>query len=479
VPQSPRVSSIPRRPGTAAIALPFAIALGMVQSALGQPAAITVHNASTVEICSLFVSAPDGEAGADRLGEDETIAPGASRAFDVGPGPWNVLATDCEDGAIVDYGFRLRAGAEMTVGREGAVPVMFRNSREERICEVTDGADNLLPHWADPTYPSSREFMPVDPGEAAWIFLTPGVHTLAARSCERETVQYGQFEVPRQTVWNLGGQAAAECQARAAPRRILGLERLYFRRIEGATASDASVAQSIGASALRPLIPETLRDGPRYWQPFAPGEHGRDLTVQDFPLPTSGAAAEWFLREVTDTSSRLTEEWWVVYENGCRVDAWYFTPEPALTENKLLTAIAVAGLARPEPDRLVLSVAGRMDRPGGAWWEMSGDLVFGLDPGGATFERVAHRTAVGQDYDREGVPVTLGAVVETDVTRDGRAMVEIRSRARIPRRRAEPCLAAAGEGKAAAAVAECLVAGPGAEIQYRALDEPSPIERRR
>jgi hypothetical protein len=477
---NPPVTRTPPHCRAIRVALPFAIALGAAHSAPGQSAAITIDNASTLEICSAYVFRPDGDEGADRLGDVETIAPAASRAFEVGPGRWNVMVRDCEDGTIVDFAFRLPAGSEMTVGGRGAVPVKIRNAGDERLCEVKDGDDNVLPHWSDPAYPSSREFAALDSGEAAWIFLPPGVHTLAARSCEGETVQYGRIEVPRQTVWTVDGQAAAECQVRDAPRRILGLERLYFRRIDGPTASDASVAKSIGVAALRPLIPETLGDGPRYWQRFFPEETaGRDLTVQDFPLPTPEGAPEWVLREVRDTSNRLTEQWWLLYDDGCRVDAWYFTPDPGLMEGKLLTELAIASVARPQPDHFVVSVAGRMDRPGGAWWQMTADLVFALAQGGATLQRVANRSRVDHDYDRSGVPITMGAVVERDVTHEGKSMVEVRSRAGISERRAAPCLSETAKVTSAVGVAECLVAGPGASVRYRPLEDPSPIERRR
>jgi hypothetical protein len=266
---------------------------------------------------------------------------------------------------------------------------------------------------------------------------------------------------------------AAPCRSAGSAPRIRGLERLYFRHIDGPLDRDPSVTNSIGAATLRVLMPATLRGTPRDGRPLVPADTDRELSVRDFPI--SGNGAEWLLREVRDTSHRITEQWWVLYEKGCRVDAWYFTPDPRLTDDKLLTDVGVVAVSHPAVDRLVLSVAGRMDRPAGAWWEMSGDLLFSLAAGTATLQRVANRTSVFHDYDRGTAPITLSAVVERDVTREGKQMVEVRTLDGIDEPDGEPCL---DPEKATTGLAACLIAKPGVQLRYRPIEEPSPIERR-
>jgi hypothetical protein len=438
---------------------------------------ITVHNSSPLAICFVSIFRPEGDTGPERLPGEETIEPGASRAFEVGPGSWNVMAGDCDDGATLGFAFHLPPGAETTVGGSGRVAVRIQNERGERVCEVRESdGDNVLPYWRDSENPSYVESLPMDAGEAQWVFLSPGVHALEARSCDGETVQSGEIDVPRQTVWKVALEPPPACTVPTEAPRITGLERLYFRRIEGRLAGDPSIAQAIGARAVKALLPEKLRPGQRHWEPAAAENTDRVLGVQDFQISAPGGAHEWLLREVRDTSNRLTEEWWAFYDDGCRTDVWYFTPDPALTEGKLVTEIALQAVTRPEADGLNLAVAGQMDRPAGAWWQMSADLLFRVSADGFALQRVANRTRVFHDYDRLQKPVTMSAVVERDVTLEGTPMVEVRSRDGISPRRAKACLEAA-EGIGGSAMAQCLVAGPGADVRHRPRQEPSPIER--
>jgi hypothetical protein len=94
------------------------------------------------------------------------------------------------------------------------------------------------------------------------------------------------------------------CTVRAEAPRVTGLERLYFRKIEGPMADDASVTTAIDPTALRRLLPEKLRTGQRYWERGSATDTDRVLSVHDHRLPTAAGEPEWLLREVLDTSVR-------------------------------------------------------------------------------------------------------------------------------------------------------------------------------
>jgi hypothetical protein len=457
----------------------LSLAIPVCRLSASDDLAITIRNASPLEICEVAIFAPGADPVENRLDDDERIAPGASRRFAVGPGPWNVLTADCDDGTPVGLDFRRPAG-EMTVGGAGTVALKIQNAREERVCEVREGEDNLLPHWAHPANPSYRELWPIDPGETQWVLLPPGVHFLEARSCGGESIQEAEVEVPHQATWKLEPHPPAGCTVRAGAPRVTGLERLYFRKIEGPMADDASVTTAIDPAALRRLLPEKLPTGRRYWESGTATDTDRELRVQDHLLPTAAGEPEWLLREVQDTSVRMPQQWWVFYEDGCRTDGWYFTPARDLTEGKLLTDVRLVRIERPAPARMTLSVAGRMDRPAGAWWEMSADLLFGVSSEGIRLERVANRTYVYSDYDRGEGSVSMSALVERDVVHDGRPMVEVRGKGGIDERTRVRCALdpeVTEVGLDGAVSPECVTAGAGATVKYRAQDAPSYMER--
>lgn len=268
---------------------------------------------------------------------------------------------------------------------------------------------------------------------------------------------------------------AAECTPRAEHARFAGLERLYFERIEGRVADHGSVARAVDPAALRALLPEKTPRVP-HLRPFRPETTERELTAQDFRLPGTDGL---LLRQVTDSSQRLAEQWWLLYDGPCRADAWYFVPQPSRTENKLLTEVRVDAVRMPGIGRLAFDVGGTMLRPGGAWWRMTATLAFTLSGAEITLERVAAYRRITRGYESEGQATSLTVTDERPVTRAGQAQVEIR--------RASSSRPAAGhacpvppedDGDSAAAVdawVACALEAP--EVGHRAADTPSALER--
>ncbi|HEV7499676.1 MAG TPA: hypothetical protein VGQ33_06715, partial [Vicinamibacteria bacterium] len=290
--------------------------------------------------------------------------------------------------------------------------------------------------------------------------------------------------------------SAGSLGAAPAHYRFVDLERLYFQRIIGRMAAHPSVARSLHAIGLKALLPESLRPADRHWEIAFPDQaDAGSLSVQDFRVPLRGR--ELVLREVEDSSARLTEQWWVLYAKGHRTDAWYFVPDPARMDNKLLTDLSIGSVDAPRPGLLVLHVSGSMLRPAGAWWVRGAELTFSAANHDLRLARVSDRYFASRDYDRgEGEP-PISVRTYGDVEEAPGALSEVRSYDAVPSPVLKQCAGGDGGiagdagpvgGKAAAAepfdpsdpidesTARCITATAGATVE-RQPATPSLIER--
>ncbi|HEY75082.1 MAG TPA: hypothetical protein G4O00_02730 [Thermoflexia bacterium] len=68
---------------------------------LGGKATITLVNNSDTPVCFVYISpTTSDEWGDDWLGTTEIIDPGGQRIFEVDPGTYDMMATDCDDNEI-------------------------------------------------------------------------------------------------------------------------------------------------------------------------------------------------------------------------------------------------------------------------------------------------------------------------------------------------------------------------------------------
>lgn len=87
-------------------------------SSNGGPASIVVKNNSSQAICFVnFSSSSDSNWGNDQLGSSETIGPGATRAWTVAAGSYDVRAQDCSHQTLAE-----RRGVAVQGPTEVAVP---------------------------------------------------------------------------------------------------------------------------------------------------------------------------------------------------------------------------------------------------------------------------------------------------------------------------------------------------------------------
>ena len=262
---------------------------------------------------------------------------------------------------------------------------------------------------------------------------------------------------------------AAMFFAAKEPVRLLGLERLYFT-----TTADPDKG-AFHAEDVRRLLPGKLPPAPR-----APAIGTQEVTVRDFRLPLGAPTREVVLRDVHDTSNRITAQWWCLYDDGRRESCWFFAPAPVRTEGKLLADYRIESVETPSTGRLLLRTTGAMFRPQGAFWLQGKDLVFTVSGAALRLDHVLGRFYFSRGYavgSNEG-PLS----VSTESERDGERLLT-RSVDAVTAETARRCgfrehdgdvapLAALALEKAAL----CITADPQATVTERARSEPSFAE---
>jgi hypothetical protein len=145
---------------------------------------LTLINRFDRDVCYVYISPVDSETwGADWLGESETIPPGASRTFDLTPGTYDLLATDCNEETLVEtYGLDLsRSGTwELvpTPSTPGGVTLTAINGTDTPVCYIlispSDSEEWERTGWAPrrPSSPAERAPSRSRPEPTTWPPLT-------------------------------------------------------------------------------------------------------------------------------------------------------------------------------------------------------------------------------------------------------------------------------------------------------------------
>ena len=114
----------------------------------GEPFTVVVQNHTPYDVCYVYISPAYAESwGDDWMSDNEVIAPGDERAFDVPGGARDIAAVDCED-AVVATAWEVVDDVTLTPGDTGTVALRVVNESADDICyfyaSPTSGDD-----WGD------------------------------------------------------------------------------------------------------------------------------------------------------------------------------------------------------------------------------------------------------------------------------------------------------------------------------------------
>ena len=162
---------------------------------------VTIANASPDEVCYVQISLSDSDQwGEDWLAENETIAPGARRVFDVPEGRYDVLVQRC-DASTMSTAWGVSGDTTVSVGSEGAiVRLLVENQSSVEICYLhisLSTADDWGQDWLG-------DIESLQAGNTRIFYLTPGTYDLQVADCDNNTMsEEYTVELTEDTTWTL------------------------------------------------------------------------------------------------------------------------------------------------------------------------------------------------------------------------------------------------------------------------------------
>ncbi len=165
--------------------------------------AITIVNKAPMPICYVYISPSASDSWMDDwLGEDETIATGDSRTFDVPRDTFDVLVRDC-DGVVMATFWEIDGATTLTVGKPGTHVLTVENDSSTEICFIyidPSTSDTWSDDWLGP-----KET--IVSGAARYFFVEPGTYDLLAQDCDGNELasEYG-VEIDDDITWTLSDQ---------------------------------------------------------------------------------------------------------------------------------------------------------------------------------------------------------------------------------------------------------------------------------
>ena len=172
--------------------------------------------------------------------------------------------------------------------------------------------------------------------------------------------------------------------------RLVGLERLYFERVDPVPPE------------ARAFLPDVLTK--------AAHEADEDVAVRDLPLPGAPRAV---LRQLFDTRHpRIAETWWAVYDHGRRGDVWRYSPASGLADGKALVNLRLEDVSAGEGGSVAIRLAGRMSRPQGAWSIAGKVLTLRPSKDGLAFAHLRNAYGFFHGYDTGGAPPSVAVASE-------------------------------------------------------------------
>lgn len=171
----------------------------------GNTVTLTVDNSSGQDVCYLFIS-PSTEStwGDDALGSD-ILSSGDSMDFDLTPGDYDIMATDCSQNEIAsEYGVSITRNTTWTVSPSAAptgptVDLTVQNQSSEDICFLyvspsTNGS------WGDDKLGSDT----LNAGDSFVVSVPGGTYDLKAEFCsDTDPVEEYGVDLTSNQVWTI------------------------------------------------------------------------------------------------------------------------------------------------------------------------------------------------------------------------------------------------------------------------------------
>jgi hypothetical protein len=270
---------------------------------------------------------------------------------------------------------------------------------------------------------------------------------------------------------------SAEASAALSPLRLQGLDRVYFQHV-GGPEDRSAMSPSVGA-----LLPEVILAANSEPKTTAKqGDDENEVQVRDFRLPLQRSARRLFLRQIVvdRETSRATELWWALYDDGRRSDVWYFSANRMENENKALSNYEIESASASGSDSLELRVRGMMFRPQGAFWITGKAFSFSSQGDTLALSRVRNVFGFFRDYDTGDTPPSIDVVTE----RETGGRFETRSYNSVPDGVLRHCQFRNPTDEnweftwaQMESTALCVSHEARVRTSYRRLDEPSFVER--
>ncbi len=161
---------------------------------------ITLVNKAPMDICYVFISPSTSDSwNDDWLGSDETIAPGASRSFEVPQDTFDVMVSDCNSAVMATF-WEIDGPTTLTVGKPGAHVLTVENDSSTEVCFIYIDP-STSDTWSD-DWLGEKETIPT--GHSRYFFVDPGTYDFLAADCDGNELasEYG-VKVDDDITWTL------------------------------------------------------------------------------------------------------------------------------------------------------------------------------------------------------------------------------------------------------------------------------------
>ncbi|MCD4738251.1 MAG: hypothetical protein K8R89_03205 [Anaerolineae bacterium] len=168
---------------------------------------IQVANQSDYGICYVFISPSESDDwGEDWLDEAETIAPGATRDFEVPAGNYDVKVSNCEFETLTTA-WEIAAADTVEVGGNGRIAFVLTNVNEVDVC-YAQLSPSSLDSWGDDAL-GDKEILAA--GDSRVFFLMPGTYDILLSDCDEQALaEEYELEITQDAAWTLTGDGLVQ-----------------------------------------------------------------------------------------------------------------------------------------------------------------------------------------------------------------------------------------------------------------------------
>jgi hypothetical protein len=183
---------------------------GMGPAAASQTPRLLLINDTSQDVCYVYISqTTDSNWGSDWLGSDEILQAGGERTFEVEPGTWDMLATDCSGNEVASQ-YAVVVTADLvwqlstTGGQAGDTTLTVVNTSGTDLCYLY-----LSPSTSDTWGADWLGSGTIPAGGQQTFSLDAGTWDLLARDCSNNVLdeQYG-IDLSGDMTWTIYGMGA-------------------------------------------------------------------------------------------------------------------------------------------------------------------------------------------------------------------------------------------------------------------------------